>query len=129
MVAYSFKQQFELPIRARTKIGTIRAVGKRRHARPEEPLQLYTGMRTKRCRLIARATCAYSDDIIMVPYTAIVSIGGRLLHGKALDDFAVGDGFSDFGQMREFWAKVHPGIGYFRGVWTRWTADSVVEAP
>ncbi|MEJ0016825.1 MAG: ASCH domain-containing protein [Acetobacteraceae bacterium] len=46
MVAYSFKRDFAAPILAGIKRQTIRA-DRRRHARPGEVLQLYTGMRTK----------------------------------------------------------------------------------
>jgi hypothetical protein len=46
MVAYSFAPQFIDTIRSGTKCQTIRPIGKRRHARTGEPVQLYTGMRT-----------------------------------------------------------------------------------
>jgi hypothetical protein len=46
VVAYSFRQQFRPPILAGTKRQTIRA-DRKRHARPGEQLQLYTGMRTR----------------------------------------------------------------------------------
>jgi hypothetical protein len=58
MVAYSFQPMFELPIVLGTKRQTIRAAGKRRHARAGDTLQLYLGMRTPRCRLLATASCA-----------------------------------------------------------------------
>jgi hypothetical protein len=48
MVAYSFKSQFGEPIVSRRKRQTIRGPRKR-HARPGELLQLFTGMRTKYC--------------------------------------------------------------------------------
>ena len=63
---------------AGTKGGTIRAARKRSyyqkpgahrpagHARVGEELQLYTGMRTKHCRLIARKTCVAVEPITLV---------------------------------------------------------------
>jgi hypothetical protein len=63
MVAYSFKPRFEMPIVTLRKTGTIRAHGRRRHARPGERLQLYTGMRTRSCRLLATAECQSSDRL------------------------------------------------------------------
>ena len=57
MVAYSFKARFAEPILAGTKLHTVRAPRKR-DARPGEELQLYRGMRTRQCALIARKTCA-----------------------------------------------------------------------
>lgn len=65
MVAYSFKRRFAEPILAGAKRQTIRA-DRRRHARPGEELQLYTGMRTKSCRLIARRTCVDIQRVILV---------------------------------------------------------------
>jgi hypothetical protein len=74
MVAYSFKKQFIAPILSGVfgvaaglplppgenyfpKRQTIRAIGKRRHARPGEMIQLYTAMRTKQCRKLGEARC------------------------------------------------------------------------
>ena len=57
MVAYSFRPRFIEPILGGRKRQTIRAIGRRRHARPGDPLQLYAGMRTRNCRLIGRAIC------------------------------------------------------------------------
>ena len=51
MVAYSFKAPFAEPIQYGLKRQTIRGE-RRRHARPVEPMQLYTGMRTRHCRRI-----------------------------------------------------------------------------
>lgn len=58
MVAYSFNKRFAEPIETGQKRQTIRAP-RRRHARVGEQLQLYTGMRTKACRLIR-------DDVVCV---------------------------------------------------------------
>jgi uncharacterized protein YqfB (UPF0267 family) len=63
VVAYSFQQRFAPPILSGTKQQTIRA-DRKRHARPGEEMQLYTGMRTKQCELICRTTC-----ISVVPIT------------------------------------------------------------
>ncbi len=48
MVAYDFRPMFVGSIRSGNKRQTIRS-NRRRHARPGEPMQLYTGMRTKAC--------------------------------------------------------------------------------
>ena len=58
MVAYSFNKGFVDPIASGRKRQTIRAP-RRRHAQIGEQLQLYTGMRTKACRLIR-------DDVVCV---------------------------------------------------------------
>ncbi|MGD1941900.1 MAG: hypothetical protein ACFB0G_11365 [Leptolyngbyaceae cyanobacterium] len=65
MVAYNFKAQFAPLVEAGQKTQTIRALGKRRHARPGDALQLYTGMRTKGCRKLLETTCVSAFDVDM----------------------------------------------------------------
>ncbi len=131
MVAYSFKARFADPILAGTKAQTDRA-DRCRHARPGEQLQLYTGMRTKHCRLIARVKCL---DVMPVRLTFHRAFGpirsalDRILLGcDAMKAFAQADGFGEetgFGllKMAKFWFETH-GKGVeeidFRGVVIRW---------
>ncbi len=124
MVAYSFQSRFEPAIISRRKIGTIRAVGKRRHARPGEQLQLYTGMRTRSCRLIGRATCEGVLTISLCFATPLVWLGHHI-HGAPigdLDKFARGDGFKDWDELVKFWADNHPGkrLWPWTGLWILW---------
>lgn len=121
MVAYSFQRRFVVPIRSGVKRHTIRA-DRKRHARPGEDLQLYTGMRTKRCELIAYAVCrdvlpitiimddAGARDAVLVPDLAFAN----------LDHFAMMDGFADWADLKAFWREQHPGIDEFTGVMIRW---------
>ncbi len=125
MVAYSFKQQFVEPILSGRKAGTIRADGKRRHVESGQTLQLYTGMRTRSCRLIAEAPCQAVDRIVIRfskdGHHDTVRVAQRpLMRGFALDAFALTDGFTGWAAMRAFWAENHPGIERFEGVWIRW---------
>lgn len=121
MTAYSFKRRFISPILAGTKPGTIRA-DRKRHARQGEEVQLYHGMRTKHCQLIARATCRDVRPII------IDIDGGRIEFASGfslttiwgLDDFAATDGFADWSDMRCFWEVEHPILPRFSGVYIRW---------
>ncbi len=132
MVAYNFQPQFELPIIALAKCGTIRA-DRKRHARPGEVLQLYTGMRTKKCRLIATARCSGNDRIRLSFEHQVIVIGEypnrrRLvaIDEKTLaplDEFARGDGFADFQDMSRFWG---PKLSDFDGRWIQWHSDSVM---
>jgi hypothetical protein len=63
MVAYSFDKRFVPQIENGFKRQTIRA-HRRRHARPGEALQLYTGMRTKHCRKIRDdVICSRIDEV------------------------------------------------------------------
>ncbi len=129
MVAYSFKPRFSQPILDGVKLHTIRPEGRRRHARPGEELQLYTGMRTKHCRLVSREQCSgvlpvsidICDEQIIVsdgypwpsPFVGH-SIGdgwrvsGPCFSGaELLDPFARRDGFSGWDEMRAFWIEEH----------------------
>lgn len=137
MVAYGFKTQFAEPIIDGSKTQTIRAVGKRRHARPEERLQLYTAMRTKQCRKIGEADCFLVLNITIDFDTVSIktdqwSIGpGRRSNRprsasvqRQLDDFARMDGFADWSEMLAFWQKNHfkrkMPHGRWKGVLVRW---------
>lgn len=136
MVAYSFKQRFANPILyglGLTPVGesdplfkrqTIRA-DRKRHARPGEELQLYTGMRTKHCHLIGRARCISVDPIeIHVLAGRVIIRQTSIISGRALDDFARADGFKMWGEMREFWHVEHPGQHVFTGVLIKWEPTS-----
>jgi hypothetical protein len=124
MVAYSFQRQFADPILMGRKRHTVRAPRKR-HARPGEALQLYTGMRTKSCRLIARATCESVEPIGLYfhrrPSNDWVMIGARTLdRPAALDEFAYSDGFDDWGALRAFWLRHHGSLQNFDGLIIKW---------
>ncbi|RVD44927.1 hypothetical protein EN742_00860 [Mesorhizobium sp. M4A.F.Ca.ET.020.02.1.1] len=121
MVAYSFKSHFAPPILAGTKRQTIRA-DRKRHARAGEQLQLYTGMRTKQCKLIGRATCI-GVDLVMLNFAdhGVVRINGIVLFSDAaMQRFAHSDGFTSWADMRAFWRDNHPGVEVFDGVLIRW---------
>jgi hypothetical protein len=135
MVAYSFKPRFAAPILAGTKIGTIRP-DRRRHARPGETLQLYTGMRTRQCRLIKTARCVAVDRIRLYfrpDFTAVVigepgnTAGDRTQVIEDLDGFARGDGFADWSDLTAFWRETH-GQNQFDGIWIRWHPKAPSEA-
>lgn len=128
MVAYSFKTRFAAPILAGTKRQTIRA-DRKRHARPGEELQLYTGMRTKHCKLIGRAACVgvypitIGLDAPLIGETHIQIRRGDLTEsfwGGSLDGFARWDGFKDWADMRAFWKAEHPGADKFQGMLITW---------
>lgn len=120
MVAYSFKKQFAEPILAGTKRQTIRAA-RRRHARVGEALQLYTGMRTKQCRLIARAECTHVHPITLDFDNAEVRVPWAIFSGPvALDVFAASDGFDSWDDLCAFWKREHGSLDKFEGVLIAW---------
>lgn len=104
----------------RPKRQTIRAIGKRRHARPGETVQLYCAMRTKQCFKIGDAKCTAIKRItIQVELDLLpIWVQGEFI-GDVPHDFARQDGFEDGHDMREFWLKEH-GIGRFEGVLIEW---------
>lgn len=134
MVAYSFKKTFIPAIRlglgqpvdghvTAPKRQTIRAVGRRRHAREGEILQLYYGLRTKQVERIGVAKCASVTPIrIVVPIDDAwlnVQIGDEP-EALATDEFALRDGFGSVEDMWLFWRTNHPDVGDFRGLLIKW---------
>lgn len=130
MVAYSFKKQFGPPILAGTKAQTIRA-DRKRHARPGEMVQLFTGMRTRQCRRLGEAICIAVERVCIVlprrrhpPSIIVNTMDGAFLRGATwlptLNSFAQQDGFRNFDEMVAFWRENHPGQETFAGVLIRW---------
>lgn len=122
MVAYSFQDRFREPIFAGTKRQTIRAERKR-HARVGEELQLYTGMRTRHCKLIGRATCEIASPItidLRDHWIDFPATGVRYTKARDLDFFARLDGFADWPDMLAFWRTAHENTILFSGVLIKW---------
>lgn len=152
MVAYSFKKRFVEPIRVGLgyppsveafaagmdefgnvhrpppKRQTIRAIGKRRHARPGETIQLYTGMRTRQCQAIGVARCVAVIPIRITvrEHSIPVALDGAHIGGGRLHDFARADGFAGAEDMLDFWKSEH-GLGLFDGVLIRWEPFSQAQ--
>lgn len=130
MVAYNFKSSFVDPIRSGAKRQTIRRNGKRRHARPGEQLQLYTGMRTKQCtKIIDDPICFFAVPIsIHLEVSEAGELGGitRIVCGTLpitteveLQVFAQKDGFASLDVMSRFWRQFH-GESQFQGTLIGW---------
>jgi hypothetical protein len=88
-------------------------------------LQLYTGMRTKQCRLICRLPCRAVEPIRLEfrpsGFSSAVIVGKSGLHEpRDLDRFARFDGFADFDAMRVFWYEEHGAVPFFEGFHIRW---------
>ena len=119
MVAYSFQRRVAEPILAGTKRQTLRG-SRKRHARIGEEVQLYTGMRTKHCRLIARATCNRVEPVhldFLRPRILVGNLG--LEFPDQLDFFARFDGFQNFEEMQAFWHDVHS-VALWEGILIGW---------
>ena len=130
MAAYSFQRQFIEPIQAGTKVQTIRAVGKRRHAKVGGQLQLYFGMRTKHCRkIVDDKPCLRVDPVRLDFVNMVVFVGPDdaeideltvMADAERLALFAVADGFKNWDELVAFWRVFHPGVDYFEGVMVGW---------
>ena len=109
MVAYNFQARFAPDVAAGRKLQTIRAEGRRAHAKAGDRVQLYTGMRTKACRKLAEGICEVST------YCQISEQG--VTNGNypptALEEFARADGFDSWADMLGWFEKTHglPFIG------------------
>lgn len=116
MPAYNFKKQFAADVKSGKKRQTIRHRRKRR-TRAGETLYLYTGQRTKRCRLLRAAICRKITGITIKGNAIVLEkivpsgfCGSRIKetemirHGHAADRFARADGFKDSDEMIE-WFK------------------------
>lgn len=114
MVAYNFQSRFADDVERGVKRQTIRAHGKRRHVRPGESLQLYTGMRTKSCRKLMDATCLKVLNVTIDKYGPKIEGWGR----PHRQHFARRDGFEDWSEMFEFFKKTN-GVP-FEGVLITW---------
>ena len=128
MVAYSFRPQFVQPILSGAKRQTIRPhrAGRSRHARPGEEVQLYTGMRTRRCTLIGRAMVESVHQVELMfsgpseGYVLDARFTTADLYKSYVNTFARADGFKDWRELKAFWAEEHPGLDRFEGVLIKW---------
>ncbi len=133
MVAYSFAPQFVESVSTLRKRQTVRG-SRKRHARPGEPIQLYSGMRTKHCRkLVAPDPICRSVSHILIDIDAhahfvitAIAVDGVHLSDDEIEAFAVADGFGGaladgFARQRMgvFWLR-HHAWALFEGVVIRW---------
>lgn len=122
MVAYSFQRRFAPAIRANTKLHTIRG-NRRRHARPGEMMQLFTGMRTAHCEKICADRLCSAVDELRIDFDSLGVIVGVYIAGQAVDDihaFALADGFESLSDMSGFWVMQHGLLREFAGVLISW---------
>lgn len=117
MVAYNFQAQFADAVASGAKRQTIRATGKRRHARAGDPLQLYTGMRSKSCRKLLDAVCVQAVPV-HISEDGAVTWAGSQLPGAQVASLALQDGFQDVAAFLDFFRTQH-GLP-FQGVCISW---------
>ena len=129
MPAYNFKPQFADAVQFGSKRQTIRALGKRRHARPGQPIQLYTGMMHKTCRKLIDPDpiCTDVQRIRIEKFPAKnkhdcdffqMYLDGKAMFRHEVHELAVKDGFNSTEDFFQFFDKTH-GMP-FEGVLIRW---------
>lgn len=131
MVAYSFQARFADAVATGRKHQTIRAQGKRRHARPGDRVQLYTGMRTKSCRKLVDPdpVCTSAEPVFLesvvgkipgtVPLCPLrIWVNGRHPAPEESEAIARADGFASIQEMHD-WFKQSHGLP-FHGVLIKW---------
>jgi len=99
MPAYNFKKQFAPDVEAGKKLHTIRPKRKR-PTRPGERLKLYTGMRTKNCRLLVDTVC--EDVQPLEIHSTHIKIKGRILTMDERRQLAINDGFDSLEKFYDF---------------------------
>lgn len=115
MPALNFKKEFVQAIEDGEKRQTIRADRRdnRQHAKVGDTLKLYTGMRTKSCRLIGKAKVTRTARVLIE--ATCMRVNGHLLPNHIYDlnceqtdnEFAMADGFDGFMEMSLWFDKVH----------------------
>jgi hypothetical protein len=117
MVAYSFKSQFVPLVESGQKLQTIRN-SRKRHARVDEPIQLYAGMRTKSCRKLTAIDpiCTGVYSLIFHPGQKL-EIGGFVLSDSAVEEIAIADGFKCAGDFWQFFGETKETIDRFLIMW------------
>lgn len=105
MGLYGFKPQFVRHILAGTKRHTIRHL-RRYPDKPGNTLHLYSGLRTKKAKLIMRVRCTRIQEFTM-DENHTVWIDGVVLSESETQRLARADGFSNFHEMVKFWDAEH----------------------
>ena len=101
MGLYNFQKRFAPFIMRGEKTHTIRAL----RAYPDMPgktMHLYTGLRTKKAKLLMRVRCTRVESIQITSH-GDVRVGGELLALDERNALAKRDGFGDFAEMLLFW--------------------------
>ncbi len=115
MPALNFKKQFAEAVEWGHKRQTIRADRKdgRPHCKRGDTLKLYTGMRSKSCRLLAVAKVTHTARVTIE--ATCMKLDGRLLYSILHDrdgpltdnEFAKADGFDSFTDMANWFDETH----------------------
>lgn len=120
MVSFSFQPEFVPLIENGQKIQTIR---KTRRCDDGDKMHLYTGLRTKQCKLIAIKKAVAVENVIIEPRGIIVGTPPcmMLLDPINSDMFAMRDGFLNFMRLYDWFLNQYQ-QEVFHGFVHRWAA-------
>jgi len=104
MPAYNFQARFVEAILDGSKRQTIRK-RRKRATKSGDVLQLYTGMRTKQCRLLKVVDCTRVEPIRIYPAMHYVFLIGQRLQFDFMQQFAKADGFKNVYEFLEFFER------------------------
>lgn len=115
MVAINFKPQWVPLILDGVKRQTIRKTAR---CKAGDELQLYTGQRTKACRLIGTAVCQHVESIVIA--NDYLSTGYYRIPAGDAHAIAQVDGFETIDALREWFRKQYGALP-FEGVRIMWS--------
>jgi hypothetical protein len=114
MGLYNFQPRFVPFIIDGRKTHTIRAQ-RSNPSKPGDMLHLYTGLRTKKAKLLMRVLCVKVEEIsIYEDHLGVrcVKVGSDFLRSDEKEFLAQRDGFKDFNDMMGFWDGRLPFVGH-----------------
>lgn len=115
MVAYNFRKQFAPDVKSGKKGMTIRRT---RRAAVGDIIALYTGQRTKGCKLLGHGRVLKVDSVTITPDGPFFGNPGLWPAGK--HQFAALDGFKSWGDMYQWFRDTYPEDEPFSGWITTW---------
>ncbi len=104
MPAYNFKKEFAHAVETGQKMQTIRPE-RRRPTKPGERLKLYTGMRTKNCRLLVDTICKNVRPVEI--HSTHIVVGGLVLSSEERIELAANDGFDSLELFYDFFRNIY----------------------
>lgn len=132
MGLYNFRPRFVPYVLDGTKTHTIRAERKVEDE-PGSTMHLFTGLRTKKARLLLRAPMVKWEPIVIDPAKRLIALSETQLREDEMNALAWRDGFrpewlglkvSPFDLMLEFWRDAHPHVARFAGRLKHWDFEA-----
>ncbi len=119
--------QFADDVAAGRKDFTIRP-DRKRHARPGEQVQLYTGMRTKSCHKLVDPDPICEKVVPIVIYktseeTCLIKLNGYILPSDQADYIVAIDGFKSYKEFIKFHLSCVDKVEKIFIKWGFWNAD------